>query len=453
MLKISFYLDFFDLFLVPIYLALVLFLAYRTTKKNIDTNPIYKYYTAGLFFKILGGFILCFLYIYHYKGGDLLNYFQGAKAISHMLVKNPFVYFSLLAGNRTIENWQYFDANTWYPVEDMYWFKPDSFAVSRFSAPFLLLSFNSYLAGLILIDYFVYKYTWKFYIMFCEIYPKLWKQIAIAVLFIPSVAFWGSGYLKDTFTFGSALYFTYNFYMIFIKKQKIRSNIIGMIITASIMMTLKPYILVALFPAALMWISYNRIKTIKNQTMRVFGTPFILISGFIISALILSMLGGRLGTYSSMDKIVEKAHATQQDLVRGEAYGTNSFDIGEFEPTLGGVLRKAPKAIVAGLFRPFLWEAGNVIMIFSCIENTIILLFTIYIFVSVGPIRTFRYIFQEPLLLFSLVFSIVLAFSVGLTSANFGALTRYKIPLIPFYLSALFILYYKLKERKFNSKY
>jgi hypothetical protein len=39
-----------------------------------------------------------------------------------------------------------------------------------------------------------------------------------------------------------------------------------------------------------------------------------------------------------------------------------------------------------------------------------------------------------------LVFSVIFAFAVGFTSFNFGALARYKIPFMPFYFIALFIL-------------
>ena len=44
------------------------------------------------------------------------------------------------------------------------------------------------------------------------------------------------------------------------------------------------------------------------------------------------------------------------------------------------------------------------------------------------------------LLLFSFVFAIFFAFGVGLSTSNFGALVRYKIPCIPFYLSSLWLV-------------
>ena len=444
----SFYLSYLDFTVLPVYLLIIWFIANRTKQKYINENPIYKYYVNGLFFKILGGLILGLIYVFHYKGGDILSYFQGARAISSMFIKAPGICFSLLAGNRTDENWSFFDSNTGWPLVDMFRTKPDSFAVSRFSTPFLFISFNSFLTGIAVIDFFIYRFTWKFYTMCCELYPTLWKRLALSILFIPSVAFWGSGYLKDTFTFGAALYFTFNFYMIFVKKQNIRPNIIAMITNAAIMITLKPYVLVALLPATLIWISYNRVKSIQNQTLRIFGTPFLIFTGIGLSMFILSIIGGQLGTYGSVDTIIEKAQATQQDLIRSEQYGEHFFNIGTFSPTLGGILGKAPVAIVAGLFRPFIWEVGNIIMLFSGLENSILLFFTIYIVLRLGPLQTFRHILNEPLLLFSVVFSIVMAFSVGLTAANFGALTRYKIPLLPFYVSTLVILFDKMNKSK-----
>ena len=60
----------------------------------------------------------------------------------------------------------------------------------------------------------------------------------------------------------------------------------------------------------------------------------------------------------------------------------------------------------------------------------------------------FRHIIQKPILIFSFFFSIAFAFSVGLATSNFGALVRYKIPCIPFFVASLFIVNYLENERK-----
>jgi hypothetical protein len=98
-------------------------------------------------------------------------------------------------------------------------------------------------------------------------------------------------------------------------------------------------------------------------------------------------------------------------------------------------------ATVAGLFRPFIWEARNPVMVISALENLVLLLLSLYLIARSGPIVFGRGVVSEPLVLFSFLFSITFAFSVGLTTSNFGALVRYKIPSIPFFLSSLIILY------------
>jgi hypothetical protein len=55
----------------------------------------------------------------------------------------------------------------------------------------------------------------------------------------------------------------------------------------------------------------------------------------------------------------------------------------------------------------------------------------------------------NPEVFFALLFSIIFAFAVGFTSFNFGALVRYKIPCIPFFVMALYMLrHYGTKSKE-----
>ncbi len=45
-------------------------------------------------------------------------------------------------------------------------------------------------------------------------------------------------------------------------------------------------------------------------------------------------------------------------------------------------------------------------------------------------------------------FAIVLSFFIGLTTANFGALVRYRIPLLPFFVFMLLYVYETKRKRK-----
>jgi hypothetical protein len=59
-----------------------------------------------------------------------------------------------------------------------------------------------------------------------------------------------------------------------------------------------------------------------------------------------------------------------------------------------------------------------------------------------GIAQAIRSISKFPLVSFCIVFSIVFAFAVGFSTSNFGTLVRYKIPCIPFFMAALFIIIY-----------
>jgi len=55
-------------------------------------------------------------------------------------------------------------------------------------------------------------------------------------------------------------------------------------------------------------------------------------------------------------------------------------------------------------------------------------------------------------LFFTVYFSVFFAFSVGLTTSNFGSLVRYKIPAIPFFLISLIIISATYKDLKAEDK-
>jgi hypothetical protein len=69
-----------------------------------------------------------------------------------------------------------------------------------------------------------------------------------------------------------------------------------------------------------------------------------------------------------------------------------------------------------------------------------------------GLFGFWRKIFSNPLLLASTMFVLFFGFAVGLTTSNFGSLVRYRIPLVPFVLSTMFILRYLVRKEKFNKE-
>ena len=430
------YVTVWDFILFPIYFLIIYTIGNAVKSRNIEENKAYEYYTKGLLVKILGGFIFCCIYCFYYDGGDTNAYWEGAGILNKLISKNFSVYLDIMAGNLTKTNLYNFDSTTGFPD---YWRDPQSFSTIRFTSPLYLLTVKSYFACTLLVSSLTYAGIWRLYLLFNREFPGLEKQFAISILYFPSLVFWGSGIMKDTFTLSAACWFTYSIYMIFIKNEKMIPNIFWLIATSYVMIVFKPYIFIALLPGTLVWVSFKRIQNIENPVFKMLAAPVIITIFFITGTFVFGSLSSGFQQYSSVEGVLNKAVTSQQDLKQEYNKG-NSFDIGAFDGTIGSALSKFPLAVTAGLFRPFIFEARNPVMLISGIENTFMLIFTITFLFSVGPIKVVKYVIKEPLLLFSLTFAVFFAFGIGLSTSNFGALVRYKIPCIPFYLSALFVM-------------
>ena len=433
------YIGIWDFIWVPIYLLLVHYLAGRTQNRNIDINPSYKYYRRAFLAKIYGGLSFALIYILYYKGGDTTAYWIDAGRLSKLIFADPVCFVRILAGDLSNKWFYCFDLSEGTPIH--YLRDPQAYTVTRFTSLFHFLSVDSFLGCTILVAWVSFGGVWRLYQVFYEEYPRISKELAIAFLFIPSVIFWGSGIMKDTFTFTAACWMTSSVYGLLLKRRDVFRNSLFVLFSSYIMIAMKPYVFVALLPGIFIWIVFNRIQTIENQIVRVMIAPILLMVGLVAAAGVFSQASSSLGSYGSVDSIMERAIATQEDLKR-DAYKGNTFDIGTIDPSATGMLSKAPVAIFAGLFRPTLFDVRNPVMLISALENTALMLFLIYMLFKIGPFAFARYVFSKPMILFSFSFAIIFSFAVGLTTSNFGSLVRYKIPALPFFLASLYMIRY-----------
>lgn len=425
----------FDLLLVPLYILVAISYGYWVTQKNKYTNPEYEFFIGGLIARMVGAMALGLVYFFYYGGGDTINYFESATAYGNLIFKNPDDFWTAWLGNPKGHFFP-FDDETGYPVyggRDSH-----SYFVVRLLIPIVALGFHSYFASAILVACFTYGGMWKLYQTFLEEFPDLKKELAIAVLFVPSCLFWGSGLMKDSFTLSAVGWFTFSFYKFFIKKERKLSFGVYLMIASFVILAIKPYIFFALLPGVILWLSNNYVKKIKNAMFRFLITPLIFTVGGTLGYLALNLVGDNLGAYK-MESILDKAVITQQDM-KADHYGGKAYDIGDFDASFTGILSVAPMAIFSGVFRPGLWDVKNAQMLIAGFENTYILILTIFLLYKLKFLGFFVLIRKNPMILFCMLFSLFFAFSVGLTVANFGSLVRLRIPELPFFVGGIFML-------------
>ena len=425
-----------DLFLTPLFLGIFYAVAYgvRSSVTNRFTRP---FFIPALTLKFIGAIALGLIYQFYYGGGDTFNYFYHTKIIYAAFGDSFSTGWKLL-----LDNGGDSDPATAPYVAQMYWHQAHSteYLIVRIAAFFGLFCFNSYAVIALFFAVVSFSGLWAMYITFAKIRPHVYKQLAWVVFYIPSMFFWGSGLMKDSLCVGALGWVFYALYKGAIQKRNILKCAVIGILAAYALLSIKSYILLCFLPGALLWVFNENNELIKNKALRVLAKPmFFAVGGAIALFAAVNLTKG--DEKYDVDKIGERSKITADFLYQTSLQQNGSaYYIGAQDGTIGGMAKLAPQAIATALFRPLPWEAHNPIMLLSALEATFFLLFTLRIFWRTGVVATIKFVVTTPVLVLCFLFSLIFAASVGINSGNFGTLVRYKIPMIPFYLSGLYIL-------------
>jgi hypothetical protein len=435
------YISLLDYIVLPFVLAFVYIIAYNFRNRRYPRNhPWRKYFIPALTVKLFGAVFIGLIYAYYYKGGDTFSFYNHAKIINSAFDESLIKWFNLLLHIPSYYDGAYHDY-----ISQMEWYSdPASYTVASIAAFLSIFTLNTFLPTAVLFAAFSFTGIWALFRTFASIYPHLIRPIAVAILFIPSVFIWGSGIFKDTICIFALGWLTYSTFRFLVKKDFRFSNIVLAIFCSVLIATVKLYIILAFAPALLMWILFNYSQKIKNLPFKLLVKAFfisVVIAGFLF---FMQRFAKELGSYS-LDRMASTAKFTGGYIYSASGEEGSSYSLGEFEPNIANMVTKFPLAVNVTFFRPYLWEAKKLIVGLSAIEAFIFLFLTLKILFTISPARIWRTISQDPTIQFCLVFSIIFAFAVGISSYNFGALSRYKIPCLPFYALALILIHYKNK--------
>jgi len=425
-----------DLFLTPIYLGIFYLVAFgiRSKVTNLYTKP---YFIPAITLKFIGAIGLGLIYQFYYGGGDTFNYYSAVKGIGVAFSSSTSAGIKLL-----LTSGGTYDPETAPFTPNILWYQTggSEYLLIRIAAIIGLFCFNNYTVISLFFACISFSGLWAMYITFVKYRPQLYKQLAWTVFYMPSVFFWGSGLLKDTLCLGALGWLFYALHRGAIERRNlVRCVIIG-VASTYLLAALKVYILLCFLPMSLLWVFNENSSRIRSATVRILAKPILFAVGGAIAVAAISNLTKGDDHYA-LDKIGERSKINSDYLYRVSVEQNGSgYNLGAQDGTIGGMVKLAPMAIVTSLFRPFLWEARNPVMLLSALEAIFFLLFTLRILYRTGVIATIRLISSNSILTLCFVFALIFSASVAITSSNFGTLVRYKIPMMPFYLAGLYIL-------------
>lgn len=433
-----------DLLVTPVFLLLIYGVAFLA--RPYVTDEINRgYYFPALTAKIFGAIALGLVYQYYYGSGDTFMYHTyGSRLIWKAFIESPIDGLKLLFADTRNPGDVYQYASQIYLFRDA-----NSYAVIRLAAIFDLLTFSTYSSTAALFAVLSFIGSWQFYLTFYKQFPHLHGRLAVAAFFIPSVFFWGSGVLKDSVTLACLGIATYQIYLIFLERKVRVFNVLLLLLSLYLIFSIRKFVLQAYLPSVLLWLGSSQVYRIHSVILRAMVVPFVVVvlvgSGYFTVTKI-----GEDDERYALGKLAKTSRVTAYDIRYWSGrFAGSGYSLGELDGSFESMLRLAPQAINVSLFRPYLWEVKNPLMLFSAVESFLILMVVLYVIVQQRSLLFSS--LAKPNVLFALSFTIVFAFAIGVSTYNFGTLVRYKIPLMPFLVTALVLLLdYRKSETKLD---
>jgi hypothetical protein len=376
-------------------------------------------YWPSLIFKVLCGVSLGLLYRYYYTTGDTFSFFQDATVLSDMARKNNGEYLNFLwNGDESFSVWSRLNYSQTRSV----------FFTKLISVVNLLTYDNYWITSLYfsLISFCGSLYLSRKLVMF---FPDSFPPVAIAFLFFPSVVFWSSGVLKEAIALPGIFFLS------------------GIFLTAWHRHQIKWYEWI-LLPIAFLWVwklKYFYLAVFLPITFATLVTKFLVLDFFRVTKLgfqvlaFLALIAGSTFMITffhpnfHLNYLPEVIVMNNQDYTRA-SNGENLVHFQNLEPDFFSIAKHSPKALLAGIFRPGIWEADTTLKLLAAIETLGLVLLVILNLanwrkITLGPYRL--------LTLAVLMYVVLLCVFLTISTPNLGTLVRYRIGFMPFLVFVL----------------
>lgn len=416
---------------ILILLAIILLIA-KSTFFKADGIPT-SIFIAAFTLKVLAMIFLWWIYTIYYSDvekADIYKYFHDAVVMKEDFGTNHLLLLEALNPWNTptaefteaIQNTMHWDQSTTFIQNDNRTMIRLNLILLYLSNGYfhfhaLIFTFLSFLGSVALLHFFR---------RITAISPKL---LFLSIFLIPSLLLWTSSTLKESWLFFNLGFFLY--FLDHFSQTKSTKHLFLTLLFALTLISIKAYIFIALIPA-LFFILFKNISKLSVKKS-------FLISHFILFVAVLTFRGEKLLFLFQKRLIAFNENAIAQN-------AGSYFKMPIYENWLD-FFNLIPMGLYNVFIRPIFPSTLNFLSLLSCIESLFLILLPLLI------IRYYKKLQERQLLISFALFSFVLCFAiiVGMTTNVLGAIVRYKVPLIPFYLVAI-LTFVKVKEVPFLKK-
>jgi hypothetical protein len=407
------------------YTALLLVLIHRSRFFRVEGVP-HPWVHAAFLAKVLAGTALWALYTYvlvDRPNADIYRYFDDSAVMFGALKTAPGDYLRMLTGigndSPHFDSQYYRVMNNWYRQYESNMYN-DAHTIIRFNALVRLFSFGSIHVHTVFAAFLAFVGSIGLAKAVGALLSQLEKPVFLAVLVVPSVLFWSSGVIKETF-----LMFALGL-LIWLVFGMARGRLNGALLLIAIPLTtllffLKFYVLLSMVPALLAF-GWCRFRPSR---------PWL---KFVIVHLVFLVAGANSEKVIPGFDILDTLAWKQKDFI-GLAVSVNSgsyVPTPYLEPTLASFVSAAPHALYTTFLGPLAAWRNGALGLVSALETLALLALLLLL---LRHRRTWKDV-DQAFLYYCISFCLLLALVIGWTTPVMGAVVRYRVPLLPFLLFA-----------------
>jgi hypothetical protein len=394
---------------------LVLFsIAFLLWKKETVLRP---YFWPAVAVKIFAGIAIGLVYTYYYGYGDTLDYFSQAKQLTSYAGRNFGDYLRFLTFSE-------------FPVtglDNLREYPPRALFFSKCASVVALITADNYWLTTCYFSLLSFISSWFLVKKLTVVFPRYTLRIVFALLFFPSVVLWTSGLIKESLAMTALFLIVLLFLRLWNGERLSLSQWVVLGPALWILWNLKYYFLAVLLPVLCIELLMKRIV---SPRWKLSGPAYVLLwlTLLTVPAALISILHPNLHAGRVLEVIV-----TNHDLFVAMSEPSEIIRYESLKPEWGSVLANLPIALVAGLFRPVLWEITNPLQLLAALENAFVL---VLMATFVGGLIYKR---KHPAGLWfaAICYSLLLCAFLALSTPNLGTLSRFKVGFLPFLILAL----------------
>ncbi len=388
----------------------IVFLAWYFWKS--DRSSFRKIYWPSLMVKLGAGLMLGVVYSTYYIDSDTVRFFDSSMELSELARKDFSSYIWYL----------------WSETDAPYSGENRTLFFVKIVSLFALITHDNYWVVSLYFSLFSFFSAWWLTKIISIYFTEFTWPAVFAFLLFPSCVFWSSGVIKETMAMIALMALA----GVFVKGWMNRTLSYGLwflvLVSLWILWNLKYYYAAVFMPvtAAVVltrWFVENKMRPQSRSAYRE-GVLFMVL--LMVMFFVVTFIHPNFYPQRIVEVIVENYTLFIQSSDPGKAILYPSLT-----PTFGSILVNMPLAIASGLFRPFIWEAGNFFQVLVSLENMVLFILMIHAFRNLKAARQSE---QRMLIFAVIIFTLLLCAFLALSAPNFGTLVRYRIGFLPFFV-------------------